>query len=204
MTRQSRLDGRRPGRRARCHTTHRCWSLAASIADRTVLHPELGAAPWNCSKPPEAGPEFRAVHSDRMGVGLRQVSNLNQLISMVHLRCFRFLMKLPDAPDTTLYVRAQPAENDSKTAWHRSYPRSVRWIGPAAAVVPATLPSQAAGAPAVLVCGRRSRTKPSISLPGLRDAVLCARPGRTPATRVNGEARDYPDSMKSPRRTRGL
>ena len=112
----------------------------------------------------------------------------------------RFVAKLPAAPDVSLYVqKADPAEADSKAAWHTVLIHG-RHDGAdqPVAVVLMTVPSQAADAPAVLefvVRRARAHKAPYFVTWTLRDALLwrTPKPG-TPATRDAMERlRDYPD-----------
>jgi len=112
----------------------------------------------------------------------------------------RFAAKLPVAPDATLYVhKAQPAEGDSKTAWHTVliHGRHDGTDQPLALVL-MTVPSQAVDAPAILefvVRRARAHKAPYFVTWTLRDAVLWRTPkAGTPATRGAMEKlRDYPD-----------
>ena len=112
----------------------------------------------------------------------------------------RFVAKLPVAPDAALYVhKAQPAEADSKAAWHTVliHGRHDGTDQPLAVVL-MTVPSQAADAPAVLefvVRRARAHKAPYFVTWTLRDAILWHTPkAGTPATRDSMEKlRDYPD-----------
>ena len=112
----------------------------------------------------------------------------------------RFVARLPDTPDATLYAhKAQPAEGDSKTAWHTVliHGRHDATDQPLAVVL-MTVPSQAADAPAVLefvVRRARAHKAPYFVTWTLRDAILWRTPkAGTPTTRDAMEKlRDYPD-----------
>lgn len=112
----------------------------------------------------------------------------------------RFVAKLPVAPDATLYVQeAQPAEGDSKAAWHTVIIHGRRdGTDQPLAVVLMTVPSQTADAPAVLefvVRRARAHKAPYFVTWTLHDAILWRTPkAGTPATRDAMEKlRDYPD-----------
>jgi type I restriction enzyme M protein len=112
----------------------------------------------------------------------------------------RFVAKLSVAPHATLYVqKAQPAEPDSKAAWHTVLIHGRHdGMDQPLAVVLMTVPSQATDAPAVLdfvVRRARANKAPYFVTWTLRDAILWRTPNAgTPAMRDTMEKlRDYPD-----------